>query len=66
MTVRRPVTVGARQTQTIIDDLSPDNVYHFQMSAFTDVGYGPISDPVQVALRSAGSRSVCLCKVFVL
>jgi len=31
-------------------------MYQFQMSAFTSVGDGPLSDPVQVVLRSAGSR----------
>ena len=54
--VWRPMTVDARQTQTIIDDLSADNTYQFQMSAFTDVGSGPLSDPLQVILRSTGSH----------
>jgi len=54
-TVWRPVTVNARQTQTIVSDLSPGNTYQFQLSAFTSVGAGPLSDPVQVILRSTGA-----------
>jgi len=51
-----PIIVDAVQTQKIIADLSPDDVYQFQISAFTGVGDGPLSDPVQVVLRSAGAR----------
>jgi len=54
--VWRPATLDARRTQTTVTDLSPDNMYQFQMSAFTAVGDGPLSDTVHVALRSAGLR----------
>jgi len=59
-TAWRPVTVGARETRTTISDLRPDNTYQFQISAFTAVGDGPLSDPVQVVLRSAGSHWLSL------
>jgi len=49
-----PVIVDARQTQKIISELSADDLHQFQIAAFTGVGDGPLSDPVQVVLRSAG------------
>jgi len=53
----RPLTVEAVQTQKIVADLGADDLYQFQIAAFTGVGDGPLSDPVQVVLRSAGARA---------
>jgi hypothetical protein len=43
---------------TTINELTPLSVYTIRVQAFTSVGPGPLSSPVQVKMQQGGNRVV--------